>query len=180
MEKGNRKVLWIGGVVLFAFLLAVAGIWWFSPTQQQNRRNRALVVACKAGDLKAVQAALKEGADASGSDGNGITPLMYAARGNRPNQESPAATDHPDVVQLLLEHGADCNAATDSGFVALFWAARYGHEKVVRALIDKGADVNAKDNDGLTAMKWANANRSASPQNYDQVIAHLKQAGAKE
>jgi len=92
----------------------------------------------------------------------------------------PAATDHPDVVQLLLEHGADCNATTDSGFVALFWAARYGHESGVKVLNDKGADVNAKDKDGTTAMKWANTNRTASPPHYDRVIALLREAGAKE
>jgi ankyrin repeat protein len=62
----------------------------------------------------------------------------------------------------------------------LFWAARYGHEKVVKVLIDKGADVNAKDKDGMTAMKWANTNRTASPPNYEKVIALLKEAGAKE
>ncbi len=105
---------------------------------------------------------------------------MHAARGDHPNMANPSVTDHPEVVQLLLQRGADVNAATESGFVALFWAARYGHEKVVKALIDKGADVNAKDKDGMTALKWATTNRSVSPTNYDRVIDLLKEAGAKE
>ncbi len=180
MEKGKVQRLWIGFIVFLALLLAGTGVWWFSPTQQQHWRNDALFAACKAGDVKAVRHALGEGADVQARDGNGITPLMYAARGNRPRMSDPAATDHPDVVQLLLEHGADCNVATDSGFVALFWAARYGHERVVKVLIDKGAYVGSKDKDGTTAMKWANTNRTASPPHYDRVIALLKEAGAKE
>jgi ankyrin repeat protein len=166
--------------VVLVLLTAAMALWWFSPTQQQHRRNQALVAACTAGDVKAVQDALAGGADANARDENGMTPLMYAARGDRPNTSNPVVTDNPDVVQLLLEKGADVNATTDSGFVALFWAARYGHEKVAKVLIDKGADVNAKDNDGMSALKWANTSRSASPPIYDKVIALLNEAGAKE
>ena len=63
---------------------------------------------------------------------------------------------------------------TDSGFVALFWAARYGHAGVAKVLIAHGADVNAKDNEAMTALKWATANQQAN------VVELLKEAGAKE
>lgn len=180
MEKRNVRLLGVGFAVIVALLLVAGGSWWFSPAQQQHRRNSEFLASCTSGDMKAVQDALAGGADANARDENGITPLMYAARGNQPNMSAPAATDHPDVVQLLLKNGAVVNASTDSGFVALFWAARYGHEKVVKVLIDAGADVNAKDKDGMTALKWANTNRTASPSSYDKVIALLKEAGAKE
>src|SRR4029077_13078571 len=80
----------------------------------------------------------------------------------------------PEVAELLIKHGADVNAKTDSGFVALFWAARYGHAGVAKVLIAHGADVNAKDKDAMTALKWATTNQQA------KVAELLKEAGAKE
>jgi ankyrin repeat protein len=99
---------------------------------------------------------------------------MVAARGDHPVITNPAPTDHPEVVALLIQHGADVNAKTDSGFVALFWAARYGHDRVAKVLIEHGADVNARDKDGITALKWAEPNHQA------KVIALLQAAGARE
>jgi ankyrin repeat protein len=168
----DRRGLVVVGVI--AVVLASVAIWWFSPSQQRKRQIEALVAGAIAGDPKAVEAALAGGVDVNSRDSSGITPLMYAARGERPKIADPAPTDHPEVVELLIKRGADVNARTDTGFVALFWAARYGHEKVAKVLIDNGADVNAKDKDGITALKWATPNGQAA------VIAMLKAAGAKE
>ena len=177
--RTNRTAIVCGAVVL-ALLLAALAFRHFVPPQEKHHQNKALAAACVAGDIQAVRDALAKGAEPNSRDETGLTPLMFAARGDRPNMSLPTATDHPDVVQLLLEHRADPNAATDSGFVALFWAARYGHEKVVKGLIEHGARVNAKDKDGLTALKWAETNKSASPEAYQRVIELLKKAGASE
>lgn len=178
-ESTNRRALVCGAVIL-ALLLAALAFWQFVPPQAKHHQNKALAAACVAGDIQAVRDALAKGADPTSKDETGLTPLMYAVRGDRPNMSHPFATDHPDVAQLLLENRVDPNAATDSGFVALFWAARYGHEKVVKVLIDHGANLNAKDKDGLTALKWATTNQSASPEVYQRVIELLKKAGASE
>jgi ankyrin repeat protein len=179
MEKNQLRVFLISAAVGLALLVAI-GFWSFSPGQLKHARNRALVAACAFGDVQAVEAVLAQGADVNFRDENGITPLMHAARGDRPNMKEPAATDRPEVVRLLLKSGADVNAATDSGFVALFWAARYGHTNVVKVLLDHGANARARDKDGLTALAWATTNQSASPPHYDKVIALLKEAGAKD
>jgi ankyrin repeat protein len=50
------------------------------------------------------------------------------------------------VVDLLLEKGADINAADQNGYVALFRASECGKEEVVRLLLEKGADINAANN----------------------------------
>jgi ankyrin repeat protein len=157
-----------------AILAVVAAVWWSSPGQQQERRNAALTEAAKSGDVRAVEAALDGGADVNARDADGLTPLMHAARGDRPDIADPGPTDHPEVAEVLVRRGAGVNATTDSGFAALFWAARYGHVGVAKVLVAHGADVNARDKDEVTALQWASTNRQAA------VAELLKGAGAKE
>jgi hypothetical protein len=96
----------IGFAIILALLLAAAATWWFGPSQRQHRRNSALWEACTKGDLQAAQDALAAGAEPNTRDKYGITPLMYAARGDRPDMANPPATDHPAIVQLLIKSGA--------------------------------------------------------------------------
>jgi ankyrin repeat protein len=168
----QRGLLAVGVIALIA---AGGGVfWWVLPGLQQAGRNEALIGAARVGDVKALEAALNGGGDPNLRDSDGITPLMHAARGDRPDIANPAPSDHPEVVEFLIKRGADPNAKTDSGFVALFWAARYGHESVAKVLIDHKADVNAKDKDGMSALKWATTNNQA------KVVELLKEAGATE
>lgn len=75
------------------------------------------------------------------SDFTGNTPLIYAARYAR-----------LDLVQFLLRHGADVNAATHWGTTALKEAARKGSPQVVQALLKAGADVDQLDNRHESAL----------------------------
>jgi len=56
-----------------------------------------------------------------------------------------AGRGHKEVVEFLLEHGADVNARSPLHQTALYVAARQGHKEVVELLLEHGADVNAKD-----------------------------------
>lgn len=60
----------------------------------------------------------------------GYTPLMYAAMTER---------DNPDLVNLLIKHGADVNAKSEKGESALRFARSRGDTKVVAALLRAGA-----------------------------------------
>ena len=83
-------------------------------------------------------------------DETGTTPLMYAA-----------VCGTPDVIRVLIRHGASVNVANRSGATALMWAATSRTENV-KALLALGADVNARTTNGrtalLTAARYGNAN----------------------
>jgi ankyrin repeat protein len=76
------------------------------------------------------------------------------------------------MVVLLLDAGADPNAALRGGETPLMTAARTGRLGPVQALISRGADVNARERRGQTALMWAAA------EGHDEVVAALLKAGA--
>ena len=56
------------------------------------------------------------------------------------------------TAQTLLARGADANAQSIEGRIALMVAAESGHTEMVRLLLAEGAEVNAQDNDGRTVL----------------------------
>ena len=73
------------------------------------------------------------------------TPLIKASR-----------KGHKDVVQLLLDRGADANKGNES--TALHAAVFLGHKDVVQLLIDRGADPNRANNFGFSSLRIACGN----------------------
>ena len=64
-----------------------------------------------------------------------------------------------DVVQILLDHGANPNAADEYGRTPLHSAERsvieYGSGQVVKMLLRRGANPYATDSDGRLPGQWA-------------------------
>ena len=73
----------------------------------------------------------------------GMTPLLYAARDGS-----------FDAARVLIEAGADLNAADPNGMTPLMMAITNGKIPVAQLLVDKGADVRAADWYGRTPL-WA-------------------------
>ncbi len=59
-------------------------------------------------------------------------------------------------MKLLLEHGADANAACDAGSPVM-WAAGSGKSATLEALLQGGADPNTAGNSNVTAALAASA-----------------------
>jgi len=61
-----------------------------------------------------------------------------------------------EIVQLLVESGADLNIRDEDGSSALMCAAEHGQVEIVKFLLGQpDTDIFAKDNDGLTALAVA-------------------------
>jgi ankyrin repeat protein len=73
-----------------------------------------------------------------------VTPLHSAAAGS-----------HAEIVKLLLEHGADPNAAQDGGFTPLHSAAQNDDRDSVEALLEAGADPSLANDEGETPADLA-------------------------
>ena len=65
-----------------------------------------------------------------------------------------AAVGNRDIIQLLLDNGAEVNTMSKYGITALHIAAQHGRKEVVRILLDHGAKV-ITDFEGLTPCQWA-------------------------
>ena len=63
-----------------------------------------------------------------------------------------SASHTPDLVRLLLKHGADTNKSDQEGYTALMKAAYQQDVAIPRMLLDHGADVNARNHVGETAF----------------------------
>ena len=83
-----------------------------------------------------------------------------------------AENGHYNVVKLLLEAGANKNAAVRGGSTALHLAALMGHPEVVELLLEAGAHKDAADGGGRTALHDAAENGRL------EVVKLLLEAGA--
>ena len=145
-----------------------------------NNNVTALMMACWKGNVDAIHALLNAGADPNITDIKGATCILYAVDGDCSKETIQAiisrgadvnATDNSkltpliiacqkgyvDVVNVLLNAGADCNIADGQyGKTCIHTAIIRGCcKELLENLIDHGADVNATDKDSQTALMTA-------------------------
>ena len=63
--------------------------------------------------------------------------------------------NYKELVQLVLDKGANINAQTDDGATPLMYAVHDNRIDIVKLLLEKGADKNIKDKQGKTAYDLA-------------------------
>jgi ankyrin repeat protein len=141
----------------------------------------ALHGVARTGNLEAARLLIERGATVDAREGwGGQTPLMWAS-----------ARRHPEMMQLLIDHGADVDLAgtnrdyqrhvtaegrpkslDSGGLTPLLYAARENCLACVEVLIDSGADLNLPDPDLVSPLHLAIMNA-----NWD-IAKRLIEAGA--
>ncbi|CAE7486376.1 Kidins220, partial [Symbiodinium necroappetens] len=144
--------------------------------EEEEATPASLIKAAERGDLGRLRRQLKQGADITWADADGLTALHWAARSGK-----------DAVVELLLSTGADAEGRDKKGRTSLHWAATMGqaavaeklleatdpeaeaadawlplhfaaqggHVEVIQALLRRGADVNRTSRAGVTALMGA-------------------------
>jgi len=121
-----------------------------TPSQSNTSEWKALSDtfhdAAESGDLEKVKAMLKDNPNLVFSRifNFGSTPLHAAANNG-----------HKQMVELLLDKGADVNVVDQNDHTPLHHTAGNGHKQVVELLLAKGANVNAKMHYDLTPLHIA-------------------------
>ena len=101
------------------------------------------------GTAHAINELIQQGADVNAVDDDGDTALYYAL-----------SRDRAEIVDLLLDHGADPNITGRRGNPRqlanpLQVAADHGWNEVVSSLLRHGADINRQGSGGVTAAMLA-------------------------
>lgn len=124
---------------------------------------RALHWATHSNDLAMAEFLLDAGADPAVLNRVGAPPMLSAL-----------INGNAEMIELLLENGADANhAVSTTGDTPLMLAARTGIIEAVEVLLDHGAEVNASEAWGKTTpLMWAAA------ENHVDVVRLLIEHGA--
>lgn len=147
---GRFSAAWV--VIITALMLVSCA--------DDNAENLALVA--KRGDLEAVVRLLESGVNVDTEDNkHHATALMWAAH-----------EGYPDIVRLLIEHGAEIDKRKATNETALWFAAQKGHLEAVKVLVQHGADINIIGWEDGSALDIARKN------GHLEIADYLRQAGA--
>lgn len=108
-----------------------------------NEGNTLLHEAVYCGMLDKVEELIKLGADVNSCNFRNYTPLMAAAGRDW------------NIVQLLLENGAQVDLQATDGSTALTIACRYGLRESVQAILDNNPNMNILDERHRTPLSYA-------------------------
>jgi ankyrin repeat protein len=117
-----------------------------------------------------VRVLLDHGADVNLHEKDGRTALIDCASG---------ADADPEIVEWLLEAGAEIDARDNLSETALSLAARTGSVPVVKTLLAAGADITVRDAGGMTALERVMAIENRKPE-HTEIIRLLTQAAARK
>ncbi|PAA49684.1 hypothetical protein BOX15_Mlig017261g1, partial [Macrostomum lignano] len=126
---------------------------------------RKLIVAARIGNHSKCSGILVKGTDVNSRGASNETALCAAASGG-----------HSNLLNLLLEYGADVNASDDDGDTPLMYAVMADELGFIKSLVticaDK-VDINAKNKSGKTGIEMAFKSGK------EKIVKFLSQRNAK-
>ena len=146
----------------------------FTPLMASTGRNNIAIA----------ELLIEKGADIEARDDDGINALVYAStynneemvkflleKGADANTVCEIENEHIDIsptplmnaayrgntniINMLLENGADINYTTDYGMTALMYAASFNQFEAAKVLLENNADTSVTDEYGRTALDLA-------------------------
>ena len=142
---------------------------------QKMRRNKygesPLHVAVKRGDIEKVRSLLSEGANANSKDHAGWRPIHESMR------EGDNALR---IIRLLVDHGADINAQSDSGNTALHDAAAYMTHEIIEYLVKSGADPSVKNLDGKCPLDISKMPQYARSNKIQELLGKVQESDGQD
>lgn len=117
-----------------------------------------ILIAARQGNISEVKAMLvRDPTLVHASMKRGDYPLLANRAlniGDTPIYEA-ATHNHPELVKLLLDYGADINTCTNAGETPLHGAIAAHHLSMVKLLLDNEANINASLATGQTPLRLA-------------------------
>jgi ankyrin repeat protein len=129
-----------------------------------------LMLAAATGDIVLVRAMIAKGGDPMAETDDGVTPMLVAAGVGVGSERTPEEGKGAlEIVKMLVEMGADVNAATRSlGYTALNGAAYNGANDIIQYLVEKGANLNVKDKMGQTPLSIAEGDPNSLSDDFER------------
>lgn len=159
------------------------------PNSARDTGETALMTAARSGSLEAVKLLLAREANVNATESRrGQTALMWAI-----------AEQHPELVPILIEHGADIHIRSKGGLTAFLFAAQQGDVRSAQRLLAEGTDPNESMPDKTSALLLATSSglqrfktddkgnntvgvnsslRGAVPATYQTLVSFLLEHGA--
>jgi ankyrin repeat protein len=146
----------------------------------------ALTRAAKACDVPAARLLLSRGARVDAATSQGLTPLLVVAGSNWAITDTRGRFRDEkqciEMARMLVDAGANINAAKPDGQTSLHAAARMDMKEFVLYLGGRGADPAIKDRNGFTALDIAEGRTGAAarpgasgPEKHPEVAAVLNE-----
>jgi len=173
-----------------------------SPNSPDRQRGPALVYAIREKSMGVVDVLVEyPGTDVNVRNSLGESALMFAAqsgaidlskrligRGAEVNKAGwaplhyAAATGQIAVIELLLEHHAYIDAASENGTTPLMVAARENQVQAARLLVERGADPSLRNESGLGATEYLVRIGATEDANWmrERAAEYLRRYGTKE
>ncbi len=154
LRKGGRAYVSMAGATPFLLASAAGDI----PSMRTLVESHATIKVATVVDEKEIPTGVfSDNAQFQG----GATPLLAAAGlgRSRPRRGEDARKALEDV-KLLVELGADVNAANETGWTPLHAAAFIGADPIIQFLVEKGAKLDVQNGCGQTPLSLADGSNA--------------------